>query len=74
MKKLLALLLAALMIATLAACSNDEEKEEDLKDYLRADGGSIQKTQSSTARPLSVSAIRHSTTIPISSRLRFPTP
>ena len=37
MKKLLALILAALMVATFAACSKDEEEGEDLKDYLQND-------------------------------------
>lgn len=37
MKKLLALILAALMIATFAACSKEEERNDDLKDYLQND-------------------------------------
>ena len=38
MKKLLALMLALLMMATtLVACSDKEETEEDLKDYLQND-------------------------------------
>lgn len=37
MKKLLALILAALMIASFAACSKEEEQGEDLKDYLQND-------------------------------------
>ena len=35
MKKLLALLLAALMIAALTACSDKDANKEDLKDYLQ---------------------------------------
>ena len=37
MKKLLALILAMLMVATFAACSDEEETVEDLKDYLQND-------------------------------------
>lgn len=37
MKKLLAFILAALMIASFAACSKDEKEGEDLKDYLQND-------------------------------------
>lgn len=37
MKKLLALILAALMVATFAACSKEDEDKEDLKDYLQKD-------------------------------------
>jgi len=37
MKKLLALMLALLMVFALAACSNKGEEEEDLKDYLQAE-------------------------------------
>ena len=35
MKKLLALLLAALMIATLCACSKDDEGDDNLDDYIQ---------------------------------------
>ena len=37
MKKLLAFILAALMIVSFAACSDEEEQVEDLKDYLQKD-------------------------------------
>ena len=37
MKKLLALILAVLMVAAFAACSKDEDEKEDLKDYLQKD-------------------------------------
>lgn len=37
MKRLLAILLAALMLASFAACSGDEETEENLHDYLQVE-------------------------------------
>ena len=37
MKKLLALLLAGLMLVSFAACSNKDEEQEDLHDYLQTE-------------------------------------